>query len=192
MSTAHTTATAELQRLGYTWIEGKHVSGVGWVEGCWQAPPSPKIGHDVLPERLLVMDGRKSPWPRIEEKLRRLLASAWAGANNIDWNRGQILYRGQPEIDFLTAPPDDLQLLMQLNGLAPDAKYAKPAAIHCWSDGMIGFHNMPCPIHQDQHAILNCNTGNFDVSDKARSEGWRLIQLKTKLQRWLFAKFFQE
>lgn len=56
--------------------------------------------------------------------------------------------------------------------------------------GMVFEHNMPCCVHSlTERAVLNCNTGNFQPSWKAQTEGWRLIQAKTRFQRWLL-RFF--
>lgn len=55
--------------------------------------------------------------------------------------------------------------------------------------GIVVDHNMPCPVHLDKPAVLNTSTGRFDVSWQARQEGWRLVQAKTKFQKWLLKTF---
>jgi len=57
-----------------------------------------------------------------------------------------------------------------------------PADISVWTDGMIGFHNMPCPVHGDtEKAVLSLSSRRamiFAPSWRAQEEGWRLVKLE--------------
>jgi hypothetical protein len=47
-------------------------------------------------------------------------------------------------------------------------------------------HDMPCSVyHQTEHAVLNLNKGVFEPSWKAQKKGWKLIQVKTPLQKFI-------
>lgn len=47
-------------------------------------------------------------------------------------------------------------------------------------------HDMPCCIcHQTEHAVLNLNEGVFQPSWKAQKKGWKLIHVKTPLQKFI-------
>lgn len=43
--------------------------------------------------------------------------------------------------------------------------------VEIFTDGLFCQHSMPCPIYNDEHAVLNMNTGIFHPSWKARQEG---------------------
>lgn len=53
-------------------------------------------------------------------------------------------------------------------------------------------HDMPCAIDYLvlEPAVLNMSKGVFEPSWAAQERGWRLIQAKSALQRWLLRTFF--
>lgn len=54
--------------------------------------------------------------------------------------------------------------------------------------GPFATHNMPCSVHQDEHAVLNCNTGVFRPSWKAQASGYMLVKVPRWL-RWLLRNY---
>jgi len=47
-------------------------------------------------------------------------------------------------------------------------------------------HNMPCAVmDQTERAVLDMNTNVFQPSWKAQSEGWRLVRVRNRFQRFL-------
>jgi hypothetical protein len=59
--------------------------------------------------------------------------------------------------------------------------------------GLYALHDYPCPVYHAQKApaILDLNKGVFHPSNKAHAEGWRLIQLRTRFQNFLYRHFLQ-
>lgn len=58
--------------------------------------------------------------------------------------------------------------------------------------GMSYEHNMPCCVYSStDHAILDCSTGVFVPSHRARAEGYCLVKAKTRFQKWLVKTFFK-
>lgn len=72
--------------------------------------------------------------------------------------------------------------------------------------GMGFFHSMPCPVYHGGHntgtpklndsetygpqEVALFSQGVFHPSYKAQAEGWRLVRVQTKFQRWLLQTFF--
>lgn len=48
-------------------------------------------------------------------------------------------------------------------------------------------HDMPCPIHREEPAVLNLGDGIFHPSWKAQREGWMLIK-PPRWIKWLLKK----
>ena len=51
-------------------------------------------------------------------------------------------------------------------------------------------HNMPCCVYGDRPAIYNMSNGIFYPSWKATEEGWRLVHLHNRLERFIFKVLF--
>ena len=67
-----------------------------------------------------------------------------------------------------------------------------PAAIHIKTDGGPWCeHNMPCPVHIKNRAVYDMNSGVFNPSWEAQSEGWMLVKPPRWL-RWLFRRYQPE
>jgi hypothetical protein len=50
---------------------------------------------------------------------------------------------------------------------------------------------MACAVfHRHESAVLNLDIGVFEPSWKARSEGWRLIQARTRFQKLVWRLVF--
>lgn len=49
--------------------------------------------------------------------------------------------------------------------------------------GPAACHDMPCAVLPEKHAVLDCDSGVFHPSWEAQKSGWRLIQVKTWMQR---------
>ena len=60
----------------------------------------------------------------------------------------------------------------------------KPQDITVVTDGgPWASHNMPCPVCQDNHAVLNLNEGIFGPCRKCEKEGWEIIKHLSLWQR---------
>lgn len=56
--------------------------------------------------------------------------------------------------------------------------------------GPIAVHNYPCPVYDDEHAVLNLNCGIMEPSWKAQKEGYILIRVKRIwLKNWILKYF---
>lgn len=51
-------------------------------------------------------------------------------------------------------------------------------------------HNYPCPVYWEDKAILQMGKGHFEPGWRAQRNGWRLIQINSPIQRWVFKLFF--
>lgn len=71
-------------------------------------------------------------------------------------------------------------------------QFAKPLEVTvCFYGPGCAYHNMPCPIISNEHAVLNTSKGVFEPSWKAQQTGWRLLRVRPG-REWLFellAKF---
>jgi hypothetical protein len=45
-------------------------------------------------------------------------------------------------------------------------------------------HNMPCPVCQDNHAVLNMNTGVFGPCRVCEKDGWKITKHLSLWQRF--------
>ena len=102
----------------------------------------------------------------------------------------------QPFIDFMRDTPAEIQRKqfqrMQTEAYTKlkDRPLLKPTYFEI---GMGYQHDMPCAIYSNSdHAVLDLSCGVFMPSDRARKEGWNLVQAKTKFQKWLIRKFFEK
>lgn len=61
--------------------------------------------------------------------------------------------------------------------------------------GIVVEHDQACCVYHSgeeiRSAILECNTGIFHPSWHAQEAGWKLVQAKTRFQRWLLNTFFE-
>lgn len=65
-----------------------------------------------------------------------------------------------------------------------------PRIIH---HGLAAHHTQACAVrHSDSAAVFDCNSGVFHPSWAAQSHGWRLVQAKTRWQRFLLKIGFGE
>lgn len=56
--------------------------------------------------------------------------------------------------------------------------------------GLFAFHDQACAVHHREPALFNCNTGVFEPSWKAQTEGWRLVRAQTWFHRLLLRAAF--
>lgn len=71
--------------------------------------------------------------------------------------------------------------------------HLKPRSPEFIDLGICVDHDQACAVYHTegvQPAVIELNTGVFQPSWKAQQEGWRLVQAKTKFQRWLIEFFF--
>lgn len=66
----------------------------------------------------------------------------------------------------------------------------RPVEIEFVDHGLTCEHNMPCAVYGGELAVFHMNTGVFQPSRKAQGEGWRTVQAKNKLQKWILGVFF--
>jgi len=53
-------------------------------------------------------------------------------------------------------------------------------------------HNYPCPIYTEEHAVYNLSDGYFKPSRKAQRDGWKLIRITNRFQRFVWKWVFGE
>ncbi len=131
-----------------------------------------------------------------ERELRRMLCVRMSpGLPYMDDGEAQC-NAVQPFIDFMRDTPAEIQRKqfqrMQTEAYTKlkDRPLLKPTYFEI---GMGYQHDMPCAIYSNSdHAILDLSCGVFMPSDRARKEGWNLVQAKTKFQKWLIRKFFSK
>lgn len=51
-------------------------------------------------------------------------------------------------------------------------------------------HDQRCAVISGESAVLNLDKGVFEPSWAARAQGWRLICVRSRFQRWLLRAFF--
>ena len=56
--------------------------------------------------------------------------------------------------------------------------------------GPFALHDMRCAVEPGQHAIYRLDNGVFYPSWKAQRDGGKLVQAKTRLQRWVLNLIF--
>lgn len=86
-----------------------------------------------------------------------------------------------------TACPEEVA---RLHDEFRDSLRIRPRQPEFEDHGMIVEHDQCCAVLHDQFAVFNMNTGHFHPSWKAQGQGWRLVQAKTRWQRWLLERFF--
>ena len=52
------------------------------------------------------------------------------------------------------------------------------------SDGLIALHNMPCACCLKNHAVYQCQDGNFQPCWSCQGEGWKIVKEKPKRSLW--------
>jgi hypothetical protein len=97
-----------------------------------------------------------------------------------------------PGIDFVRMPPSQIdQILTKRVGIMFRAGAHPPQMPTILETGPgTVLHNMACAVYRREHAVHVNPGGVFQPSRRAQSEGWQLVQAKTRVQRWVLQLFF--
>ena len=130
-----------------------------------------------------------------ERELRRMLCVRMSIGGMAYMDDGEAQCNAvQPFIDFMRDTPHEIQQKHFQRRQSESYKKLREQPLLKPSYFEIGMgyeHDMPCAIYTNSdHAVLDTSCGVFKPSWRAQKEGWKLVQAKTKFQKWLLRKFF--
>ena len=130
-----------------------------------------------------------------ERELRRMLCVRMSIGGMAYMDDGEAQCNAvQPFIDFMRDTPHEIQQkhFQRMQSEAYKKLLEQPLLKPSYFEIGMGYeHDMPCAIYTNtEHAVLDTSCGVFKPSWRAQKEGWKLVQAKTKFQKWLLRKFF--